>query len=30
LTIVDGVDTLWMFGLTAEFNEGKEWVTARL
>ena len=29
-TIVDGMDTLWMMGLTDKFNEGKEWIRDHL
>ena len=30
LTIVDSLDTLWIMGLRAEFDEGREWVEHNL
>ena len=27
LTIVDSLDTMWLMGLTDEFNESREWVS---
>ncbi|XP_054274703.1 endoplasmic reticulum mannosyl-oligosaccharide 1,2-alpha-mannosidase-like [Macrosteles quadrilineatus] len=30
LTIVDGLDTLWIMGLHDEFKEGRDWVSSRL
>ncbi|XP_046666805.1 endoplasmic reticulum mannosyl-oligosaccharide 1,2-alpha-mannosidase-like isoform X3 [Homalodisca vitripennis] len=30
LTIVDGLDTLWIMGMKKEFNDSQEWVTNRL
>ena len=30
LTLVDSLDTLWMMGLTDEFQEAKQWVAKSL
>ena len=30
LTLVDALDTMWLMGLTNEFNEAREWVANRM